>query len=361
MTADQTTGSIPLIKRFCRNDPIATLREIADRAGTSISTVSVVLNDRASTVRISEATRRTVLEAASAVGYTPHLAARRLRSNGTAQRTLVLAIAHPIDSRLSLVSRIVAGMQRQLARVTDEVQLTIETFVPGALNRLRGLEEPLWYNGLLITNTTARDDEFLASAQIGTPVVLFQRYGARSYVNVDSRAAGRQVAEHLLALGHRRLAMVVPGALGQAQQLRIEGFNAGLAAAGLPPAEVLAAQQSSWTGDGYAAAQQLLARPAAARPTALFATNDLIALGVIRAARDVGAAVPGDLAVVGCDDAEFARFAVPSLTTIHVPLEEMAAAGADILLDLIQRRAVEPIVRLFEPRLVVRESCGAQS
>jgi DNA-binding LacI/PurR family transcriptional regulator len=189
--------------------------------------------------------------------------------------------------------------------------------------------------------------------------VLFQRYGALSYVNFDNRAGGEAAARHLAGLGHRRLAVLSPGIHTQLQRLRVEGFLAGAAAAGLDEPVHAVAPGVDWMASGHRAAAPMLDRPAAERPTALFATSDLIALGAVRAARDLGLTVPDDLAVIGYDDAEFAAYAVPSLTTIHSPQEEMAAEAAAILLDLILRRNEGPLQRLLPAQLVVRESCGA--
>lgn len=340
------------------------LRDIAERAGTSVGTVSVVLNGRSSKVRISERTRQAILDASHALGYSPNLAARRLRTTGDARRSLVLAMAHPVDSRLSLIARAINGIQRQLADLEQageldfEVQLTIETFGLGELHRLRGLDEPLWYNGLLVTNTSPADDTFI-ERHAGVPIVLFQRYSRKSYVNADNRQAAADVAAHLLALGHHRLAVITPGNSSQAHLLRIAGFSERVTAAGVAAPRQVHGAGTSWMVDAYDAAKRIFAGPASQRPTAIFATNDLLALGVIRAAADHHIRVPDDLAVVGCDDAEFARFNVPSLTTIHLPVEEMAARATAILLDLIQSKAQEPVQELFPTRLVIRDSCGA--
>jgi DNA-binding LacI/PurR family transcriptional regulator len=311
-----------------------------------------------------------VLDAARQLGYSPDLAARRLRrvpstGRGTRRRSLVLAIAHPADSRLSLVSRIVSGMQQQLATLGDdvdyEVQLTLETFQPGELHRLRGVAEPLWFNGVVVTNTSAKDDAFLEGKPGDVPLVVFQRQLTnQSTVDADNHAAAASVGRHLAALGHRRMAIVTPGLTAQVQTLRRAGFDAALLTAGLPPAEHVAAAGGQWTQRAYDAAAALLARPAEQRPTAIFATNDLLALGVVRAARERGLSVPDDLAVVGFDDAEFAPFTIPSLTTVHLPVEEMAAQAVAVLLDLIQHKVRPPVHRLLPTRLVVRESCGAQ-
>lgn len=339
------------------------LADIATRAGTSVSTVSIVLSDRPSPVRISDATRRAVLEAARELGYTPNLAARRLRTNGGGHRTIVLAIAHPIDSRLSLISRVVSGVQRQLHAVQEEqasldatAQLTIETFELGRLAQVRGLTEPLWFNGLLVTNTSAEDDAFLEAIVPSVPVVLFQRYSRHSFVNTDNLIVGQLAAQHLIDLGHRRIGLIYPTTASPAQALRIRGFRETLARAGLESRWEAPASGSSWAGDAFAAARALLARTSSDRPTALFATNDLLAIGAMRAIRELDLAIPNDLSVVGCDDAEFAAYQDPPLTTVHLPIEEMAARATTILLDLIYQRRLPPAQEMFPSHLVVRGS-----
>lgn len=344
------------------------LSDIAARAGTSVSTVSIVLGDRPSPVRISEVTRRAVLDAARELGYTPNLAARRLRTNGAQLRTIVLAIAHPIDSRLSLISRVVHGVEHQLKAIQDQlatlgvtVQLIVETFELGELHKLRGLTEPVWFNGILVTNTSTEDDAFLEALSPSVPLVVFQRYSRHSSVNTDSTVVGRLAAEHLIGLGHRRLGQITANAGSQAQLLRIRGFREALRDAGMDePRETLTAD-SNWARDAYEAASSLLDLTASERPTAIFATNDLLAIGVMRAIRDRGLKIPDDIAVVGCDDAEFAAYQDPPLTTVHLPTEEMAARGTTMLLDLIYQRVTPPVQEMFPSRLVVRQSTVAEA
>lgn len=341
------------------------LRDIAARAGTSVSTVSIVLGDRPSPVRISETTRQAVVDAARQLGYTPNLAARRLRSNGARLRTIVLGIAYPTDGRLSLISRVVAGVQGRINQVASElarggvaVQLMVETFAPGRLRDLRGLDEALWFNGLLITNTTPEDDAYLEALASPVPTVLFQRYSRLSSVNTDSRKVGELAARHLVDLGHRRLGLIYPMTGSQAQALRIQGYHAVLDEAGLDPGLVAPADGADWAAGAYAAAARLLGRSSEGRPTAIFATNDLLAIGALRAIRDRRLRIPADVSLVGCDDAEFAAYLDPPLTTVRIPIEEMAGRATSILVDLIYQRAAPP-VRVMEPSsLVVRGSTG---
>jgi len=344
------------------------LSDIAQLAGTSIPTVSLVLNGRGHKLRISDGTRRRVLDAALQLGYSPNLAARRLRTNLESRRSLVIALAHPTDSSLTPVSRIVAGLQRRLAALRDpdgdapgvDVELTIETYAPGELHHLRGLDRPLWYNGLLVTGTTSADDAFVESGEVGVPLVVFHRHLRACAVDADTRAAANGVARHLLALGHKRLAVLSLGLDTQSQRERVEGFQSVVAEVlGSPPKHV-AAPGRERTVAAYHPSTRMLAAPESSRPTAIFATQDQLAVGVIRAAYELGLRVPEDLAVVGFGDAEFAPYTIPSLSSVHLPIEEMAAEAAGIMLDLIEQRVSDLVYRLLPTHLVIRESCGGK-
>jgi len=343
---------------------VVRLIDIAKRANTSITTVSIVLGNRPHTVAISDGTRQAVFAAARELGYAPDMAARRLRGNGGGARTIVLAVAHPIDGRLSLISRIVASVQRQLHALREDlagigvVQLIVETYELGELHQLRGLSEPYWFNGLLVTNTAPEDDAYLEALTPSVPIVLFQRATRHSSVNTDNALVGRLATQHLIDLGHRRIGLLFPDAGSQAQALRIRGFRETLRQAGLTAGPEVVACGTDWADGAYVAAQQLLSPSRGTRPTALFATNDLLAIGAMRAIRDRGVRVPEDMAVVGCDDAEFAAYQEPPLTTVHLPIEEMAARATTILLDLIRQRATPPIQDAFPAHLVVRRSSG---
>jgi DNA-binding LacI/PurR family transcriptional regulator len=343
---------------------VVRLIDIAKHANTSVTTVSIVLGNRPNTVAISGGTRQAVVAAARELGYAPDMAARRLRRNGGGERTIVLAIAHPVDGRLSLISRIVASVQRQLHVLRDDlagtgvVQLIVETYELGALRQLRGLSDPFWFNGLLVTNTAPEDDAYLEALTPSVPIVLFQRATRHSSVNTDSELVGRMATQHLIDLGHRRIALIYPDAGSQAQALRIRGFQETMQRAGLPAGAEAVTHGGDWAAGAYNAAQQLLSPSTGARPTALFATNDLLAIGAMRAIRDWGLRIPEQIAVVGCDDAEFAGYQEPPLTTVHLPIEEMAARATSILLDLIRQRVTAPIQESFPAHLVVRRSSG---
>jgi DNA-binding LacI/PurR family transcriptional regulator len=347
------------------------LKDIAARAGTSVSTVSLVLNDRDTPVRISAATRHRVLEAARAVGYTPNIAARRLRSAGNGAHPLVLGVLLPLDERLTTTVSALGAIHRALdARTRDDgaapPEVIIETYEGGRLAEVRSLRDNTRYNGAILFNTLPDDDRFLAeTGPLPVPVVLMQRsVEGHSWVNSDNRRMGGEVAAHLLALGRRRLALVRPAIASAAQTARQEGFAARLreeGGAALPADHVVRGAFSE--AGGYEATAGFLRRrrqrgdPA---PTALFATTDRMAIGALHALKEAGLRVPADVALVGYDNDPAAPFTDPALTTVDAAVGRGAEEATAMLLDLIHGRPAGPTTKLLEARLIVRASCGAR-
>lgn len=170
-------------------------------------------------------------------------------------------------------------------------------------------------------------------------------------VDIDSRYAGNLAAQHLLELGHRRVAVIIeaPG-----HMLRLEGFCTALAASGVTlPTEYVQYGDSSMQS-GYQATKTFLALPT--RPTAIFATNDLMAFGALEAAMDHGLSVPDDLSLIGLDDIMLGQHVCPSLTTVAIPEHELAQEATQLLLRYIDNLDTEPIQLTLRPHLVIRHS-----
>jgi LacI family transcriptional regulator len=174
----------------------------------------------------------------------------------------------------------------------------------------------------------------------------------------DDRYGARIVVKHLVELGHRRIAFINGPAGWDAATNRLAGYQEELAAWGITFDPELVKQGDWQVQSGYSEAQQLLANREP--PTAVFAANDLMALGIIYAAQEAGLKIPGDLAIVGYDDRDFAGFVRPALTTVQMPCEKMGHVAAEALLSLIRGevKVIEPT--LVRGNLVVRQSCGAK-
>jgi LacI family transcriptional regulator len=173
-------------------------------------------------------------------------------------------------------------------------------------------------------------------------------------VSATHWAGARAATEHLLELGHRRIAIIEGRKGWVATQERANGYQAALAGAGVLPSPELVDRGNFEIADGYEAARRLLAL--ADPPTAIFASNDNMAIGALRAAAELGVAVPERLSIVGFDDSELSRVVTPALTTVRQPLEEMGRMAVSLLTRLIDGQRVETLRIELATRLVVRSS-----
>ncbi len=325
-----------------------TTRDVAARAGVSQPTVSMVLS-RNPTARVAPETQARVLQAAEELGYRPNVLARGLAQ----RRSFALGIVVP-ELRNPFFIDVISGAERVAAEQQYAVLLS-ETGGRSPLAHLEALQGRQ-IDGIIIDAASAA--AVPTSALAGTHVVLIDEPSQRwPGVASDAAAAGRQAAEHLLALGHREIAFIGPADDVHGVRLRERGFIQTLRAAGVGlPSEWLRRTPGTAAG-GHEAMRLLLTRTR--RPTAVFCANDLCALGALKACAASGVAVPRDLSVVGCDDIEMARLVTPELTTVAVPARELGARAARLLLRTLA--GTEPDTRparLLAVRLIARGTSG---
>ena len=343
-----------------------TLNEVATRAGVTPATVSNVLRKKG---RVGEATRQRVLEAIAELGYRPHLPARALAEGRAPTIALMVSsIANPFYPEFALAVENALRRKGQFLIIcnTEGDPQTGRAY----LDQIAGtLSE-----GVLVMNANLDFEDLRMTELRGAPVVLcmwerpFDPPGLPC-VAVDFRLAGALAAQHLLALGHRKIGAIVGSKVYGIHAARYDGFIDAMRAAGLDGAAAPVLYTPDTTQGGYAAARELLT----AHPdlTALFATNDLPALGAMQAAADLGLDVPNRLSVVGITDIELARESRPALTTIAVPTIEAAELAVALLLELIEKPGSEPVADdaptsareptvcvTSAPYLVVRASTG---
>lgn len=330
-----------------------TIRDVAKRAGVSVSTVSRVLND---TCPVHEDKRELVIEASEALGYSPNPAA------------------------LSLLNKKTGGVGVLLPFVSGEFFSEL----------LRGLDDAAQDNGLFLVVSTShrREEEFqkairVLDKRVDGLIVMAPELDARgaasilqrhipsvflnSYaegeeaevLNFDNHEGARLLTQHLLDLGHRHIALIQGPEGARDARERQEGFREAMNDAGIQETEALEFRGGYSRDSGYEAAQAILAS-GQPRPTAIVAANDYCAMGVISALHEAGISVPEDLSVAGFDGLESTQYTVPPLTTVRVPVHELGyeavvriAGRLNGAGDRLPERKVMPV------ELLVRESTAA--
>lgn len=330
--------------------------DIAEQVGVSVSAVSAVLNNKAEEARISPQMQRRVWAAARELGYQPNIAARRLRAGGRSDQSTYLAIATSLETSMDLLGKVVRGVQQFVAESDEPIQITIETFHRGHVDKLPGLLDGTRFNGAIVANTAPEDDAFLATAAIPVPLVLFLReVSGQSWVYSHAREAGAQAASLFMSAGRQHPAVLVPADQTQVRLARQEGYIQAFRDAEFPAGRVVEIVSDSFSEEmGYRAVERFLA--SGGRCDALFAVGDIMAFGAIAAIKAAGLRIPDDIAVIGHDDLEMARFIDPPLTTFRLPLIDMASDAAAMVLEMLHQHHHATTHHVYDAELIVRGS-----
>lgn len=330
---------------------MATIKDVARRAQVSTATVSYVLNG---TGAVTEATRQRVLAAVKALNYHPHHAARSLR---TRARTLglVLPAGSPGLADPAL-AELVAGLADGAAALdyclllasagleTLEAELALELV---ATNRV---------DGLVLLDPRVDDARVARLAAAGAPCVCAGPPVAPECpaVGYDFEGGALEATRHLLALGHRRIALIaLPSDLAASEPFT-EGYLQALNCAGLAPDPALVVEAGTTEDDGITAMQELLALPEP--PTAVLAAGDALAFGAMHAMRDAGLAAGRDLSLIGMGDLPLAAHTDPPLTTLRAPRRTLGRALARLLALLVERRDGAVPDALLRLPLIIRHT-----
>jgi DNA-binding LacI/PurR family transcriptional regulator len=328
----------------------ATIRDVAKQAGVGVGTVSRVINASKS---VSPTTRQRVLDAIEALDYRPNPSAQRL-SRGRSHTIGVIApffIADSYIHRLRGIESILETTDYDLVLFNVENQMQRARI----FENLPGSER---IDGLILISLMPTEDEAKRLSSIGIPVVLIDALHPRlSYVAIDDIAGAELAVQHLLYLGHRRIGFISdyisdPNAFNSSNRDRLSGYQIALSDAGLSLDAAYLGHGERGAQSAKALTRQLLSL--ALPPTAIFAANDLKAIAVIAAAKEMGLNVPGDLSVMGYDDVEIAEYV--NLTTIRQPLFDSGVRGIELLLHLIGNPGAERQQMLLPIELTIRQT-----
>lgn len=339
---------------------MVTIRDIAAKANVSLTTASMVLNNKAGAVRISEKTQQQVLAAASELGYVPNMSARQLRQPGP--KVLTLALLLPVDSRVSMVGEMIGGIQQYLLSEEKETQipcaLVVETYKQGCIREVEGLFSPHRFNGAIAANLSAEDQEQLHQLPSKVPCVLLQRRSERySYADAANYEAGRELVKHFAQNKHAKLFILVPSVSSDAVTRRVQGMQHELATirsnSGVAPELVIVPCDFSEEG-GHEAVYKLL--PNHPSPTAVVCLSDPIAVGALSALYEAGVRVPEDCELMGFDNLSVSRYTIPKLSTVDVPVRRMAYEAARMLVHQIVNAGSPQQAVTFDMTLIHRET-----
>ncbi len=335
-----------------RSKPVS-IREVARESGVSLTTVSLILNK--GDQRISEATRRRVLATIDRLGYRPNRLAQGLQN----RRSHILAILVPgLKHAFADVyfGELISGIYDEASRLGYKILLEVAT--AGFVRQRKYIElfDQCFIDGLLFVGAHEQHRFLHDLASRQYPVLIVNNYFAQErldYVVCDYAAAARLAAQHLFALGHRRVGMIRGAVEVQTAMDARDAFVETCRQLGTTVSDDLIADGLYTEEGGGAAVEELLRREP--RLTAIFAGNDKMAIGAIRRLHQLGKRVPDDISVVGCDDIHQAAFVTPPLTTVRTPLYDLGKRSAQCMIDLI-RRKVKQCHEILPVELVTRES-----
>lgn len=343
---DVNKNQAHLYKRLMTN-----IRQVADMAGVSVATVSRTLQQPE---RVSPKTRSKVMAAVTEVGYSPNLMAVNFRSG----KTYNLVALVPTVANV-FFARVIAGMQKAAAErgyaillantlgdQTTEIRYAkmVQTSQADGLVQLRAFnpfDAAINKVGQLLPMVNVCE----VMADINCPVVT-----------LDNRAAAKTMTNHLIALGHKRIALIKGPQSSPLTRERLAGYHDALTDAGL-----MFTQDLLYPGDfslqsGHDAATSILTNPN--RPTAVFCENDETAIGAIQCFKQAGLKIPQDISVAGFDDISFAAFNDPPITTIAQPAEEFGQTAVTLLIDLLNGKISKAAKVILPFELIIRASTG---
>lgn len=353
-------SSSTLAQRSAPTGRNVTLSDIAAHIGVSKVTVSYVLNGREGRVRISEGTRKRILDAAKEMGYSPNALARGLTRRRMDTFTLVMQSPNVFEGGSGFITGLMHGVLVAANAVGYDVMIHTKA-QPGVDDEVRSLTDGRSDGSLLLRDY---NDPLLAELEgRGHPCVsVFTRPELPDawYADADDTEGGRIAAEYLLSLGHRRVGFISGSENSSAVRERRNGFRATLDAAGVP-LDPRREVRLTYAGQDFAPLGEMMRLPADQRPTAVFAWSDDIAARAIAYLRDVcNLRVPQDISVIGFDGTEEVgeRGCVPRLTSIRQPIGEIAACGVNLLASRLRGEPVDRTQVLFSPSLLERDSCA---
>lgn len=337
---------------------MASIKDVAELAGVSLSTASIVANGKAIERKISEKTQKKVLQSMQELNYIPNVSAKTLRK-GESQKYIV-ALFWNFDFRGIMMHRFLFGIQKRIKEMDVNMSIIVYPYETGNLRNEHMSFQGSQFHAAIIANANADDLDYLEKNNFQVPIVLYNRsLPGFCSVNVDDRKLGSMAAGHLFDQGYRHPAIIHGSQSFAGATKRDEGFCNRMEEYGIHISEDHIFHTDSSLRGGYDFGKMLLKdiEKGIAVPDSYFCSTDSIAMGLLSAISDASL-VPDKIGViaVGNNDPQFAFYNSPSLTVINMPIEEMAEECCQFLIDRMYTIQMEPSQKYFDTELYARTS-----
>ncbi len=334
---------------------MATIKDVAQLAGVSVTTVSIIINGKSVERRISAATKERVLSAMNELEYQPNLSARRLRYSDEKKPTI--AFYWPIDYRVNILASFLNSIQKELKALNFDCELVIQTYENDNLEKNASAISKNSYNGIIIGATSTQDVKFLESLSPQIPVILINRNSEKfSTVCIDSTEIGFQAARLFRQKGYTEVTVIASDHTYVATGIRTQAFLFACSQLGINVESRYILRGNSTIAGGVETAELYcrMEKP----PKAIFFESDSMALGALYTFHKHHVQIPGDVELLSIAmlDQENTRYAVPSLSVIEMPNENVCREAVNLLIRSMERSDFIPAHISVEPKVILRES-----
>ena len=336
---------------------MAGIRDVADRAGVSLSTVSIVMNGLAEERNISSKTQDKVLTAMRELNYIPNSNAKRLRSGAADVRTI--ALFWSFDFRRVMMPRFLAGLTEAIRKHDSNATVTVYPYTPGELCNQEELLMGRHFSSAIIANTDEADVDFLNKLDTPVRIILYNRnHPSFSSVNMDNARIGQIAAEHLFEQGYRAPRVIYGTRNYNGANEREQAFCDRMMEHGIVIGRKDFMETENSVDGGAECARQILQAGKDGLPDSVFCASDAIAIGLANVMARNGVRIPEDLGIIaiGNGEPQYSRCNNPSITVVNIPMEDMAAAAHEIFYDARFDPVFKRTTRSFEARLIRRTS-----
>ena len=334
------------------------IKNIAEKAGVSIGTVSIVLNGRGDELRISKGTQERVLSIASKLNYTPNIHARRLRMSESSESSYLIALFWNMDyMKNEMLSNFIRCIHLSSTEKNINIELAVQPYEPGGLQKFKEKFNTSRYSGIIIANASDDDVSFLKANDFRIPIVVINREtGKYCNVSINDYEAGKKCAKLFSDGDHQKVGIIGIKKASLAARLKAMGFKDGCTENSLEIHDewILEDPRNNFKA-GYEMAKRLFDRKE--HPTAVLIMYDYLTLGVVEACKELNYKIPEDISIIVYGHSEFFDFYSPRISYFYVTNEELAESALSLLLLIMKHDVNSVINRNLSPHFFIRESC----